>query len=121
MSPPENRSQIWLAISEFYLDTELQDRDYEWIFSVFKASDLSLKELKRIDLYEVFPTLQANLLTVAGEWAGFDEKWLGEVCTSNWKKRNSIIFRWRVWWWSRLHYWMRKGHWKRMEEMFGGL
>lgn len=116
--PPANRKQLWLAISEFYLDTELQEQDYEWIYRVFKQSRLTLQELKAIDLYEVFPTLQANLLSVAGEWAGFDEKWLTEVCTANYNKRNSRIFRWKTRWKNKSLWWMRKDHWEKIARMY---
>lgn len=116
--PPPNRKEVWIAISEFYLDTELQETDYQWIYNVFKTSGLSLKTLKSIDMYEVFPTLQANLNSVAGEWAGFDEKWLVEVCTRNYRKRNNLIFRIIIRWRNRLSYWMRKDHWVKMEELY---
>lgn len=116
--PPPNRKEVWIAISEFYLDTELQETDYQWIYNVFKTSGLSLKTLKSIDMYEVFPTLQANLNSVAGEWAGFDEKWLVEVCTRNYRKRNNLIFRIVTRWRNRLSYWMRKDHWVKMEELY---
>jgi len=36
-------------------------------------SGYSIDELRHIYLYEVAPAVFGNLLTAAGEWAGFDE------------------------------------------------
>ncbi|MGI4736757.1 MAG: DUF7079 family protein [Janthinobacterium lividum] len=67
------RKPVWLALSEFYLDTELQPADLQRIRAVFDQSGYSEQEIRQIDYDEVGPTLYANLLSVAGEWLGFDE------------------------------------------------
>lgn len=87
------RKPIWLALSEFYLDTELNDADFERIAKILKDSGYSLKELKRINYEEVAPVVSQNTLSVAGEWSGFNEEWLIEkiVKKINQGKR-SIIF-----------------------------
>ncbi len=72
----ESRKPVWTAFSEFWLDTELTDSDLQWIAAVAAASGYTVSELRDIYLYEVAPVVGANLLVVAGEWAGFDEKWL---------------------------------------------
>lgn len=112
------RKNIWLCLSALYLDTELSDNDYERIANTLKASHLSLQALKEIDLWEVFPSLQANLLSVAGEWAGFDEAWLIRECTKNYHKKNGRLFRWRVRWQHVFSYKQRKLHWDNIEERF---
>ncbi len=71
------------------IHSELQDSDYESITNTFLNSDLHISELKEIDLYEVFPVLKGNLINVAGEWNGFDEKWLKDACTKAYFKRNN--------------------------------
>ena len=90
------RKQIWLALSELYLDTELDTADFDRMVSTLKQTNLSLDEIKNIDLYGVFPLLQPNLLSVAGEWAGFDEEWLYQNCYKNYTKRHSSMYRARV-------------------------
>ena len=67
------RQPVWLALSEFYLDTELQPADFARIRAVFAQSGYSEQEIRQIDYEEVGPLLYPNLLSVAGEWAGFDE------------------------------------------------
>ena len=52
------------------------------------ASSYSASELEQICLYDVAPIVYRNLLSVAGEWAGFDKTWLA----------NSILKRRRRWW-----------------------
>ena len=113
----ETRQLVWEAMSYFYLDTELDEKEYEYISKVIIQSGYSLEECKQIDLYEVFPTLQMNLLSVAGEWAGFNDSWLKEKCYGNFKKRNNKSFRF----WTRIMnkfcYWMRKEHWNEIEKI----
>ena len=118
MSELESRLPIWLAISEFYLDTELEEGDYQWIYETLKTSGKSLKDLKEIDTYEVFPALQANLNNIAGEWGAFDEDWLTEVCTKNYYRRSKPSFRLFTWLRNKGAYWMRADHWKKIEKMF---
>jgi hypothetical protein len=111
----EKRIPIWNSISEFYLDTELQDENYESITNTFLNSDLHISELKGIDLYEVFPVLKGNLLSVAGEWNGFDEKWLNESCTKAYLKRKNNFFRLKTKFYNGFLFSMRKDHWTEIE------
>jgi hypothetical protein len=41
-----------------------------------RRSGYKIEELREIYLFEVAPVLFPNLLSIAGEWAGFDEEWL---------------------------------------------
>lgn len=111
----EKRIPIWISISEFYLDTVLQDSDYESIANTFLNSRLPLSKLKEIDLYEVFPVLKGNLVSVAGVWDGFDEKWLKEACTKTYFKRNNRFFKWKTKFYNQFLYAMRKDHWTEIE------
>jgi hypothetical protein len=83
------RKQIWIALSQFYLDTELQDYDFKYIAKIILESPYSLDEVKEINKYEVFPVLHRNLQSVAGEWAGFDEEWLVKEILQAVENRNT--------------------------------
>lgn len=72
----ERRKPVWTAFSQFWLDTELEDEDLKRIAHIAAASGYTIAELRDIYLYEVAPVVSPNLLTVAGEWKGFDEQWL---------------------------------------------
>jgi len=111
----QTRQSIWLALSEFYLDTDLDDSDFVRIAAIFKQSGLSLDELKEIDLYEVFPLLGGNLSGTAGSWAGFDEVWLFSGCQKLCAKRNTKVHRWFVRIRNKMHYWMRSRYWEAVE------
>lgn len=76
-----HRHALWEALSELWLDTELQPRDIERIARVIAASPYSLAQVRAIHDFEVAPAVSANLSQVAGEWAGFDPAWLRERCT----------------------------------------
>lgn len=86
----EERRLIWIALSEFYLDTELQKMDIVSIAHVFIESPFSLYEVKQINKYEVFPVLQENLLAITGVWTGFNEEWLIESIENSIGKRKAL-------------------------------
>lgn len=64
------RRKVWLALSELYLDNETHDPS---IADALARSPYSLETLRDILQYEVHPVVCFNLLSAAGEWAGFDE------------------------------------------------
>jgi hypothetical protein len=92
------RKPVWLALSEFYLDTELQPADFRRIRAIFDQSGYSAQEIRQIDYEEVGPVLYGNLLSMAGEWAGFDEAALlvavGKRAAKSGKIRGRFPIRW---------------------------
>jgi hypothetical protein len=72
----ERRRPVWLALSELFLDTSLDSTDINRIAATLVASHYSLRDLDRILVREVYPACRGNLLSIAGEWAGFDAEWL---------------------------------------------
>jgi hypothetical protein len=68
------RLPVWVALPELFLDTELQPSDHEVIARTLKESGYSLDELDAILFDEVTPAFGGNLLSVAGEWAGWPEE-----------------------------------------------
>lgn len=81
------RRPLWLALSELWLDTELDEKDLERIAAVLAQSGLSIAELRDVYLVEVAPAVYRNLLDPAGVWEGFDETGLTERITSNLRDR----------------------------------
>jgi len=112
----ENRKQIWIALSEFYLDTQLTSDDFDRISSVFRNSGLQLNDIKEIDLLEVFPALQPNLLSVAGEWAGFNNNWLLDECEKRYRRRKKFFHKLNCKFWNICFYWMRRDYWNQIEK-----
>jgi hypothetical protein len=90
------RIPVWEILSELWLDTELQDSDFDRIAGVIAKSPYSPEQLKNIHCCEVVPAVSANVLSVAGEWAGFDSEWLAAKCCSN-ARRRGISRRIRYW------------------------
>ena len=70
----ERRWPVWHALSELYLDTELQPSDYRGIAQRLRRSGYSVPELRQILEDEVGPAFVFNLLEVAGEWAPWTEE-----------------------------------------------
>jgi hypothetical protein len=112
----EIRKKIWIELSEFYLDTELTSEDFDRISNTFLQSGLELRDIKKIDLIEVFPLLQPNLLSVTGVWAGFDEEWLLSECTKRYNWRKNIFHRLNCKFWNIFFYWMRRDYWSQIEK-----
>lgn len=109
------RRPVWVALSDLWLDTELDDGDLQRIARVLRESGLPLDTLRRIYLVEVAPVVAPNLLSVAGEWAGFDADWLCARILDNLQRRPR---RTRFWAWfpptRRLMTYATEAQWQRI-------
>jgi hypothetical protein len=80
LKPPsediESRRPVWQALSDLFLDTDTS-LSREWRVRELAKSPYSIEELEEILVTEVYPACRGNLLSIAGEWAGFDMEWLG--------------------------------------------
>lgn len=90
------RIPVWIALSELYLDTDVSVF-HDAIADTLAASPYSVDDLRDILMDDVHPALHANLMSVAGEWAGFDEAWLIERIETvgrqpRWRRRMSRWF-----------------------------
>ncbi|UKB79435.1 hypothetical protein [Chryseobacterium sp. MEBOG07] len=113
----DERKEVWCALSDLYLDKELQESDFQYMTRVFLESPFSLENIKKIDQYEVFPVLFSNLLDPAGEWAGFEEKRLVKNIMNWLESRNQLdIFAIKCIYY--LYEPMNQNYWKRVEEIY---
>ena len=116
----EGRKPIWIALSDFYLDTELQESDFRHIAFKIIESPYSFQKVKEINKYEIFPVLQANLMSVAGEWAGFQEEWLINSIKESLAKRNTVKKIGIESSYLTLK-WMCKDYWEKLEKVYNEL
>jgi hypothetical protein len=66
-----SRRPVWEALSTLFLDTDISLlREYR--VRTLASSPYSLDEIEEILKHEVFPVCRWNLVSIAGEWAGFD-------------------------------------------------
>lgn len=70
------RRIVWNALSELYLDTELDRSDHRRIAREIRRAGYTVDEADQVLFAELHGVLIWNLWIVAGEWAGFDEEWL---------------------------------------------
>lgn len=68
----ESRRTVWAALSELFLDTELQRVDFLRLALALKNSGYDVSEFEFILRHEVAPVLGGNLFAVAGVWDAFD-------------------------------------------------
>ena len=81
------RLPLWEALSSLWLDTEVTDRDLEWIARVMADSGLTIEELWRVYSYEVAPVVYMNIYSFAGQWLGFSPDWLRTEIVRNLRDR----------------------------------
>jgi len=74
----EKRLPVWNALSDLFLDTELDAITHKYIAKVVVESGYEPQEIHDILWQEVLPAAGDNLRIVAGEWAGFNPDWLKE-------------------------------------------
>jgi hypothetical protein len=94
-----NRRPVWGALSEMFLDNELESADIQCLGQFLADSPYTLEELEEILYSEVYPFCIWNLRTVAGEWAGFDIDCLQALIL---KREHS---------WLRIPRFLQMGHW----------
>jgi len=108
----ERRKPLWTALSELWLDTEVDHSIIQRIASVAVASGYGEKELNEIYLYEVAPVVGANLLVSAGAWSGFDEEWLHAEAGKRANSRSGWLRFWaRSWVGRKLATYATDDHW----------
>ena len=80
MLPPEqdlqNRRPVWIACSDLFLDTELQEFQYIQIAQTCAQSPYSWEELDIIMFQELWPAFRMNLYSMTGEWAGWPPEFI---------------------------------------------
>lgn len=69
------RRPVWEALSDMFLDTDTSF-SRRWRVDQLAQSPYSIEQLEFILIEEVYPICKYNLMSVAGEWAGFDQDWL---------------------------------------------
>lgn len=113
----EERKIIWIAISDLYLDTELDETDFKYIAKKIKESPYSLAQAKQIDKEEVFPVLYTNLVYLVGVWSGFNEDELVANIIKKIQSRNSFKQFIHNVLYARMR-WMFSGYWKNIDKCY---
>ena len=75
----ERRLPVWHALSDLFLDTELQPHGYARIAAVLHRSGYSCDALRGIFEDEVAPAFVFNFLDVAGEWTPWSENEVRQI------------------------------------------
>lgn len=100
------RIPVWNALSDLYLDTDVA-LFHDYIVRTLVASPYSLDDMHEMLMYDVHPALYQNLMSMTGEWAGFEEAWLIERIETirrqpRWRRRMTHWFardigaQWRI-------------------------
>jgi hypothetical protein len=111
------RPLAWQALSNLFLDMELDDQDIATIATRLRSTGFTARELERIYEDEVAPACYRNLSALpGGEWSGFDATWLAEAI---WRSQRRQSWLRHVPWLKRLFVerWTRasRADWQRVE------
>jgi hypothetical protein len=109
------REDVWIALSDMYLDTDVEPF-LEPCAQLLADSPFSRDELRCILFEEVHPALVLNLMSVAGEWGGFDRHWLCERI-----RRQQTPWNPRTWLARRLLRGYPRAQWRRLDEIIARL
>ena len=107
-----NRCSVWVALSDLFLDTELQPSNHENIATILAESPYTSEEIEDILYDEVYPICIWNLRSVAGEWAGIDGDWLQSAIL----KRSGSL--WRAPRFLQMGHWMIRSDWEKVKILF---
>lgn len=97
------RRPVWWALSDLFLDIELDDVVYNYVARMCLESPYSPEECAEILWREVYPICSRNLFSMAGVWDAFEREWL----------ENEIIRHVSTW---RFRFWER---WEWKQPLFG--
>lgn len=78
----KGRLTLWIALSDLFLDTEVDERTVRHIAQTIDDSAFTLEQVEDILWYEVYPALESNLRSPAGMWSGWPDEWLKETIES---------------------------------------
>jgi hypothetical protein len=109
----QRRLPVWHALSDVFLDTELQARDYHRIARTLDISGYSLAELRSILEDEVAPAFASNLWSVTGEWAGWSENDVQTIMLKSLSRRRLPLLSWLKWLMRRRHI---EQEWEKIEQ-----
>ncbi len=110
----ERRRPVWVAMSDLWRDSDLNEGELEEIATIVRDSGYSEKEVERIFRFELAPFLGSNHLVVAGVWSGFDPHW---VCIEARKRIGRRSLTARVCAWTRLTTRAARGPWRKVKQM----
>lgn len=81
------RSPVWRALSELFLDTELQPDDHQRIAELIRQAGYNVSEAEAILRNEVAPVFFPNMLSMAGEWVPSSEDFVRELVLKRMQQR----------------------------------
>ena len=110
----EERMPAWSALSDFFLETELQPADYERIASKLADTRYSKSEIYDILNFEVYPACSGNLLCIAGEWDGFHPDWIKTHLAPRFGRRPLVNLNF-------LHSWAFARQWREVHARIAGI
>jgi len=110
----EERLPAWEALSEFFLDTELQQEDHERVARTLAATRFTEAEIENILICEVCPVCRWNVFW--WEWIGFDPNWLKAQLTPRIGTAPRFKFLFKL-----THEWLYRRHWQKVRQLIAAL
>lgn len=91
MTIPDERTEVWLAMANQFLDSE-ERTDIPHLALTLVEAGLTVDEAHRVWMYEVAPALGGNLWSVAGAWGAWEpELVLTRIYATGWDPRRHHV------------------------------
>ena len=84
----ERRAPVWRALSDLFLDTELDEADIAIIAETIRAAGFSADQAEEILRRDVAPVFWMNLIQVAGEWTPWSESQVRDLVCEHLRSRS---------------------------------
>lgn len=89
------RLLAWQALSDLFLDTELDDQHIAAIATRLRGTGFTVRELERIYEDDVAPACYRNMSALpGGEWSGFNATWLADAIQRSQRRRSWLRVPW---------------------------
>lgn len=111
----ERRAPVWRALSDLFLDTELDESDFSMIAEKIRAAGFTADQAEEVLRRDVAPVFWGNLVQVAGEWTPWSEAQVREMVCDRHRSR-SRFFAWFHNWKSRRQMAVVRSEWRRVRD-----
>ncbi|TQV77807.1 DUF7079 family protein [Denitrobaculum tricleocarpae] len=109
------RAPVWRALSDLFLDTELDETDFAGIAETIRAAGFTADQAEEILRFEVTPVFWGNMLAAAGEWEPWSQSQVCEMVCKRLRSRPRY-FTWFHDWRTRRQMTLVRPDWRRVRE-----
>lgn len=93
----DRRVPVWRALSDLFLDTELDAADFTAIAETIRTAGFTADQAEEILQFDVTPVFWGNILATAGEWEPWSKSQVREMVCRRLRSRSQALGWLRGW------------------------